>query len=1056
MSSANSSVLNQVTIKQLTEAVIQSRGGHVDRTNPNRWSVELPPELATERGSTRTDRKNKTGDSSLDSIVEDVYSDDESKQSYETTLVFDPRDEHPGEEDIIVRPGTSFFNSLLELAREGSEVAYLHLGADDLQMQEPPLCDALGADSDVIDFEAHETEAAVAFHFHLQLKGAQSYHKERFKTVTIDVGDGKPQPELTDRLHAHFGELATAAEPSGSSSIGAEIIEELYDESINVLQDRVHSDVEDLRAEASEAASERVTEIRELYEQRREELDEEVDKKEQEVAEYRHKFQNARKRETKKRYRSNFSEAQDELDELVDQVDQRKAQLREEEREQIAQTTDRHAVGVDVANIGTTVITYDVGTLRVRLQDEGRVGETAIGYTPATNTFETFSCDDCGVGFEADRPPVVCDGGHVVCPDCRVGCAECGTLVCGATTGTLAACTFCGTAECADCQDECASCGRTICSTHRDRRATDNEPVCTLCGTDCKTCGAFYDDSQLNICESTVDTHCLVHFGECDCTDSWTTVDCGHHCTDHIDDCDVCSNATCDEHLEECIVCDGGFCRPDRVTAVDADGSLCPDHADYCRYCDGHHTAGSLIKCSVDGDSVCEDHADRCEICDEVACEEHLKTCVTCDSAVCSNHAETCAACGGMHCADHTTICDVCEEPFGTEHAESCVRCEDAVCPSDRHTCEACGEIFCTPHTTPCTDCQDRFCYSHAEGCATCKSWTCHDHLTECTVCEMANCGLHTDNCTVCDEALCPDHAIACTQCGDICCADDASTCSVCSEPVCPSHAGECEHCDTVICPSDSLACTECGTTQCPDHVETCHECQAGFCPDHITECAECQGVICQDDASLCAACNEPFGISHLASCTECGDQLCSSHRETCQECGDWLCQVHAEACGTDDAVHCGRHLVSCERCQAETEEIAIEQQYCTAHVVNCCIGQEFLCGTHAERDPIVGEMVCAEHTDSCGLCGRDYAITALEHGRCKTCHRIGEDEIPIPKEITNDFRSVRGARNDAYTIIYGKRLLGANQLVVIDRETNKELDRRTIGFVERLQGVFK
>jgi len=40
--------------------------------------------------------------------------------------------------------------------------------------------------------------------------------------------------------------------------------------------------------------------------------------------------------------------------------------------------------------------------------------------------------------------------------------------------------------------------------------------------------------------------------------------------------------------------------------------------------------------------------------------------------------------------------------------------------------------------------------------------------------------------------------------------------------------------------------------------------------------------------------------------------------------------------------------------------------------------------------------------------------------------------------------------------IVYGKRLLGSNQLVVLDTETTAELDRRKIGLITRLKEVFR
>jgi hypothetical protein len=50
----------------------------------------------------------------------------------------------------------------------------------------------------------------------------------------------------------------------------------------------------------------------------------------------------------------------------------------------------------------------------------------------------------------------------------------------------------------------------------------------------------------------------------------------------------------------------------------------------------------------------------------------------------------------------------------------------------------------------------------------------------------------------------------------------------------------------------------------------------------------------------------------------------------------------------------------------------------------------------------------------------------------------------------------VKTAANDAYLIVYGKRLLGANELLVLDRESDTEIERQKIGVIQRLKGVFR
>ena len=141
---------------------------------------------------------------------------------------------------------------------------------------------------------------------------------------------------------------------------------------------------DELKTDADSAASEREEEIRTLYEQRREELDEELEAQQKEVQKWNRKARNARNKSTRNRYLSKRQEAKQELEQLEAEIEERKEELRKEEQEQISTTTARYAIDVDVISVGTTVVTYDRGHLTVEIEDEERVGETTVVYTPAT------------------------------------------------------------------------------------------------------------------------------------------------------------------------------------------------------------------------------------------------------------------------------------------------------------------------------------------------------------------------------------------------------------------------------------------------------------------------------------------------------------------------------------------------------------------------------------------------------------------------------------------------------------------------------------------------
>lgn len=1051
MSSLDSSILNQITIKQLVEAVIETHNGSVERTAPDRWQVDLPPELANYAGDGAGSRNKNTGNSALDSIANDIYGSDEPENEFENTLVFDSRHEETGEDDIFVRPGTTFFNALLELAQDQTTVSSIRLAPDTLQIHKPPLVESLGADARVGTFERETTDMAVAFHFHIQFEGTQSYHQEEFETVTLDGQTGENLPTLTERLLAHLGDLSHDGVPAEFDEIDDGTTERLYTSAIDIIKERLEPELNELRAEAAKAAAERESEIRDLYEQRRQELDEQIQNKQERIYELNQKAKNARNNNTRQRYTEQQKEVRDELEELKTTVDTQKEQLKKEEEEQIANTTARHAVEADVTHVGTTIITYDRGTLPVQIRDDGRVGETTVTYTPATNEFGTFDCADCGTTLGTDQPPVVCEAGHVICSDCRQQCEQCGLIGCGHEG--LTSCPYCGTVECATCNEACTTCARPICDAHRTYRSADGGALCEICGDKCATCGDVFDGEGLTDCDVTVDGYCLDHFGDCNCSNRQPAEKCGLHCSEHIGTCIDCGSATCDEHLEPCLVCDGGVCVTDRVETVNAE-QVCSDHAGYCRQCDAYHIVNDLLVCAVDDYPICEEHSSRCHIGGEVVCEEHQVTCATCAEVVCTNHAELCDHCDQHHCETHSTTCATCEKHVGTAHVESCTECGDTICPADRSTCATCDDIFCTPHSVSCTECGDRFCYDHAEECTTCSEWTCEIHLSSCTICDEQSCPSHTDHCVECGMTLCVDHQNKCRDCDTTYCPDDVIACSVCDRPVCSSHVSECGHCGDILCSEDLVECSVCDRPRCPEHTMDCADCGDVFCSDHILDCAGCDNVVCEADAATCDTCGEVFEESHTDACGSCGELFCAPHREECTTCGESLCEEHAHECGADGKLHCNHHLETCAVCIADTEDEPTP--YCEDHRISCVVGGENLCREHVQQAPILAEPICQEHTEQCALCQQDYAPAALTDGRCETCDSISSDELSVPESVAEEFRSIRAAENEEYLIIYGKRLLSSNQLVVIERETKTEIDRRKIGLIMRLKGVFR
>jgi hypothetical protein len=138
--SLDTATLNRLSIRRFTESTLTGYGGSVDRKEADRWEVTVP--------------------GSLINVAEGGHA----------TLVFDPKDQEPGAKDILVRPGTPFFNALVDLARQERSVGHVHLGASELQLTVPPALKAGSLDASVTGFDVSSTELTVAFHFLVELE----------------------------------------------------------------------------------------------------------------------------------------------------------------------------------------------------------------------------------------------------------------------------------------------------------------------------------------------------------------------------------------------------------------------------------------------------------------------------------------------------------------------------------------------------------------------------------------------------------------------------------------------------------------------------------------------------------------------------------------------------------------------------------------------------------------------------------------------------------------------------------------------------------------------
>jgi hypothetical protein len=96
-----------------------------------------------------------------------------------------------------------------------------------------------------------------------------------------------------------------------------------------------------------------------------------------------------------------------------------------------------------------------------------------------------------------------------------------------------------------------------------------------------------------------------------------------------------------------------------------------------------------------------------------------------------------------------------------------------------------------------------------------------------------------------------------------------------------------------------------------------------------------------------------------------------------------------------------------------------------------------------------------------CALCQCQVAEDSLtEREICETCSELSIESLPeqiaalFPDSV--DVESNPTNFNQKFVIVKKKSLLRANEIVVIDRNKAEVVNRRGVGFIARVAGVFR
>jgi hypothetical protein len=106
----------------------------------------------------------------------------------------------------------------------------------------------------------------------------------------------------------------------------------------------------------------------------------------------------------------------------------------------------------------------------------------------------------------------------------------------------------------------------------------------------------------------------------------------------------------------------------------------------------------------------------------------------------------------------------------------------------------------------------------------------------------------------------------------------------------------------------------------------------------------------------------------------------------------------------------------------------------------------------------VLQKAVCAEHQTTCNTCRQPVSTAAVDSGKCRTCHELSEDESLQPEveaELPDSlsFRSMQISTNSSYVVVYGKRFMRSNEIIVLERDTGEIIEQYRTGLLARLSG---
>lgn len=363
--------VTQRTVEQFTESYLSLLGAEITKEG-RRWSIALPDGADTAL--------------ELDGAVLEI--------------VDEPND--VSDDSLVIAPESPFVERMLDEAADRTPVSSMSLTGDHVDIQLPPWIGSGPVEAVDSSFTPYYDRRAICALFHVGIETVSEYQREELHAVAIDLNDHEERPRLAETylelVDEEQGELADGR------PIDEQVLSDALDKARTILENELASVVQETRERATRAAEVELDEYRQFVRQRRDELDDEIDRLTTRVEETTKTIDEASSQDERVEALRKRKELHAELDDLRAELDDVASQIEADFPEKRREIRERHALTVRMRPVSVTSVSYERGDLELTLRVDDVTVTGSYGYAVGTGVMEDVTCERCGRPLTAENP----------------------------------------------------------------------------------------------------------------------------------------------------------------------------------------------------------------------------------------------------------------------------------------------------------------------------------------------------------------------------------------------------------------------------------------------------------------------------------------------------------------------------------------------------------------------------------------------------------------------------------------------------------------------------